>query len=123
MDERAGLPDAPLFPTRTWRRLSRAAMGQHPRSDHRPTLPSVAGRTNPPPRPAHSCAIPLLQARVATSTIALWLGNAGVRSTDAYVHPDITIKEKALACHRTRFRKAGPLPHDGQGPRSSKARN
>lgn len=29
--------------------------------------------------------------------IALWLGHAGVRSTDAYVHADITIKEKALA--------------------------
>ena len=29
--------------------------------------------------------------------IALWLGHAGVRSTDAYVHADISIKEKALA--------------------------
>ena len=29
--------------------------------------------------------------------IALWLGHAGVRSTDAYIHADITIKEKALA--------------------------
>lgn len=39
----------------------------------------------------------LLQAGVDTSVIALWLGHAGVRSTDAYVHADITIKEKALA--------------------------
>jgi hypothetical protein len=29
--------------------------------------------------------------------IALWLGHAGVRSTDAYIHADITIKERALA--------------------------
>jgi hypothetical protein len=29
--------------------------------------------------------------------IALWLGHASVRSTDAYLHADITIKEKALA--------------------------
>lgn len=29
--------------------------------------------------------------------IALWLGHAGVRSTDAYVHADIIIKEKTLA--------------------------
>jgi hypothetical protein len=29
--------------------------------------------------------------------IALWLGHAGVRSTDAYVHADMTIKEQALA--------------------------
>ena len=39
----------------------------------------------------------LLQAGVDTSVIALWLGHAGVRSTDAYVHADITIKERALA--------------------------
>lgn len=41
--------------------------------------------------------VSLLQAGVDTSVIALWLGRAGVRSTDAYVHADITIKEKALA--------------------------
>jgi integrase len=39
----------------------------------------------------------LLQAGVDTSVIALWLGHAGVRSTDAYVHADITITERALA--------------------------
>ena len=39
----------------------------------------------------------LLQAGVDTSVIALWLGHAGVRSTDAYIHADITIKEKALS--------------------------
>ena len=45
----------------------------------------------------HSCAMQLLQAGVDTSVIALWLGHAGVRSTDAYLHADINIKEKALA--------------------------
>ena len=39
----------------------------------------------------------LLQAGVDTSVIALWLGHADVRSTDAYVHADISIKERALA--------------------------
>ena len=39
----------------------------------------------------------LLQAGVDTSVIALWLGHAGVRSTDPYLHADITIKERALA--------------------------
>ena len=29
--------------------------------------------------------------------IALWLGHAGVRSTDTYLQADISIKEKALA--------------------------
>jgi hypothetical protein len=39
----------------------------------------------------------LLQASVDTSVIALWLGHAGVRSADTYLHADISIKEKALA--------------------------
>jgi len=39
----------------------------------------------------------LLQAGVDTSVIALWLGHAGTRSTDAYVHADMSIKDKALA--------------------------
>jgi site-specific recombinase XerD len=39
----------------------------------------------------------LLQAGVDTSVIALWLGHAGVRSTDPYLHADMTIKERALA--------------------------
>ena len=45
----------------------------------------------------HTCAVSLLQAGVDTSVIALWLGHAGVRSTDAYIHADLSIKEKALA--------------------------
>jgi integrase len=39
----------------------------------------------------------LLQSGVDTTVIALWLGHADVRSTGAYVHADMTIKEKALA--------------------------
>ena len=45
----------------------------------------------------HSCAMSLLQAGVDTAVIALWLGHAGVRSTDAYLPADISIKERALA--------------------------
>jgi len=44
---------------------------------------------------AHGC--PTVTVEADTSVIALWLGHAGVRSTDAYLHADITIKEKALA--------------------------
>jgi len=39
----------------------------------------------------------LLQSGVDTTVIALSLGHADVRSTGAYVHADMTIKEKALA--------------------------
>ena len=39
----------------------------------------------------------LLQAGVDTSTIALWLGHAGTRATQAYLHADLALKEAALA--------------------------
>jgi site-specific recombinase XerD len=45
----------------------------------------------------HSCAMSLLPAGVDTTVIALWLGHADVRSTQPYLHADLTIKEKALA--------------------------
>jgi integrase len=39
----------------------------------------------------------LLQAGVDTTVISLWMGHADIRSTDPYIHADMTIKEKALA--------------------------
>jgi site-specific recombinase XerD len=98
--ERAGRPSDPLFPTRTGRRLSRDAVALRV-ATHAATAaqgcPSLIGRRVHPHVMRHSCAMQLLQAGVDTSVIALWLGHAGVRSTDPYVHADISIKEKALA--------------------------
>ncbi len=98
--ERAGRPSDPLFPTRTGRRLSRDAVALRV-ATHAATAaegcPSLIGRRIHPHVMRHSCAMQLLQAGVDTSVIALWLGHAGVRSTDPYVHADISIKEKALA--------------------------
>jgi len=100
LHERAGRPSDPLFPTRTGRRLSRDAVALRV-STHAATAatgcPSLTDKRIHPHVLRHSCAMQLLQAGVDTSVIALWLGHAGVRSTDAYVHADITIKEKALA--------------------------
>ncbi len=59
--------------------------------------PSLVGKRIHPHVLRHSCAMSLLQAGVDTSVIALWLGHADVRSTDAYLHADISIEEKALA--------------------------
>ncbi len=61
------------------------------------TCPSLTGRKLHPHVLRHTCAMSLLQAGVDTSVIALWLGHASTRSTDAYLHADITIKETALA--------------------------
>jgi len=98
--ERNGGPADPLFPTRTGRRLSRDAVALRI-ATHAATAshqcPSLRGKKAHPHILRHSCAMSLLHAGVDTSVIALWLGHAGVRSTDAYVHADITIKEKALA--------------------------
>jgi site-specific recombinase XerD len=100
LSERAGRPSDPLFPTRTGRRLSRDAVALRV-ATHAATAaehcPSLLGKRIHPHVLRHSCAMQLLQAGVDTSVIALWLGHAGVRSTDAYVHADMSIKEKALA--------------------------
>ena len=39
----------------------------------------------------------LLQAGVDSTVIALRLGHADIRSTQPYIHADMTIKERALA--------------------------
>lgn len=98
--ERGGRPDEPLFPTRTGRRLSRDAVALRVSTHIRiaaESCPSLRSKRVHPHVLRHSCAMTLLEAGVDTSVIALWLGHASVRSTDPYLHADITIKEKALA--------------------------
>ena len=120
LQERAGHPDDPLFPTRTGRRLSRDAVALRV-STHAAAAANDArrwlGKKIHPHVLRHSCAMSLLQAGVDTSVIALWLGHADVRSTDAYLHADITIKEKALALTTPAQAKTGPLPPDRQAAR------
>jgi site-specific recombinase XerD len=100
LSERAGRPADPLFSTRAGRRLSRDAIEQrvatHARTA-RDRCPALAGKHLHPHVLRHSCAMSLLQAGVDTTVIALWLGHADVRSTQPYLHADLTIKEKALA--------------------------
>ena len=38
----------------------------------------------------------LLHAGVDTAVIALWLGHADIRSTQTYLHADMTMKQRAL---------------------------
>jgi site-specific recombinase XerD len=100
MKERAGRDNDPLFPTRTGRRLSRDAIERRV-ATHAATAatrcPSLQGKKLHPHVLRHSCAMSLLQAGVDTTVIALWLGHADVRSTQPYLHADLTIKERALA--------------------------
>jgi site-specific recombinase XerD len=100
LGERAGRATDPLFATGTGRRLSRDAIEQRVAthaSTARQRCPSLESKQLHPHVLRHSCAMSLLQAGVDTTVIALWLGHADVRSTQPYLHADLTIKEKALA--------------------------
>jgi site-specific recombinase XerD len=100
ISERAGRAGDPLFPTRTGRRLSPDAIERRV-AVHAATAarrcPSLEAKNLHPHVLRHTCAMSLLQARVDVAVIALWLGHADMRSTDAYVHADLSIKERALA--------------------------
>lgn len=116
--ERAGLAADPLFPTRTGRRLSPDAV-QRRVALHVATAsnqcPALAAKNVTPHVLRHTAAMALLQAGVDVSVIALWLGHEDVRSTQAYLHADLAIKERALAritatsAKPGRFRAADPL--------------
>ncbi len=99
ISERSGLRDDPLFPTRTGRRLSVDAVERLVRKHGAiaaSRCPSIRAEGLHPHTLRHSCAMSLLQAGVDTSVIALWLGHADVRSTQPYLHADMTIKQRAL---------------------------
>ena len=120
LDERAGRPDDPLFPTRTGRRLTRDAVERRV-ATHAATAaqrcPSLAGKRVHPHVLRHSCAMSLLQARVDSTVIALWLGHADTGSTQHYIHADMTIKERALALADPTHRDARPLQAHRRRPR------
>ncbi len=98
--ERAGLPTDPLLCTRTGRRLTRDAI-EHRLAAHHSTATLTCATLQPkklsPHTLRHTTAMTLLHAGVDTTVIALWLGHADTRSTDPYIHADMTIKERALA--------------------------
>lgn len=100
LQERAGGADDPLFPTRTGRRLSRDAVERR-LAKHAAAAalqcPSLQGKGLSPHVLRHTAAMQLLQAGVGSAVIALWLGHEDIRSTQAYLHADLAIKERALA--------------------------
>jgi site-specific recombinase XerD len=98
--ERGGEPGDPLFSTCTGRRLSRDAVESRVATHAATAAQRCASLSDKQVHPhvlRHSCAMSLLQAGVDSTVIALWLGHADVRSTQPYIHADMTIKERALA--------------------------
>jgi len=97
--ERAGLPAAPLFPTRTGRALSRDALERRLAKyvvDATARCPSLARKQVTMHVLRHSAAMRLLRAGIDTSVIALWLGHEQIETTQIYIHADLQIKERAL---------------------------
>lgn len=101
LTERAGAPTDPLFPGPAGRPLSRDAVRrlvERHVATAAVTCPSLSGKTVSPHTLRHSCAMTLRRHGVDAATIALWLGHEDVRTTySAYIHADLSLKEKALA--------------------------
>lgn len=100
LDERRGTPAEPIFTTHTGRRLSPDAVQRRitlHAENAAAQCSSLKGKHLSPHVLRHTSAMSLLHAGVDTTVIALWLGHADVRSTNAYLHADLAIKERALA--------------------------
>jgi site-specific recombinase XerD len=97
--ERAGTPDAPLFPTRQGTPLTRDAI-EHLLAKYvtiaTASCPSLKTKRVTAHVLRHSTAMQLLQAGVDSSVIALWLGHESTQSTQIYLHADMAIKQRAL---------------------------
>jgi integrase len=92
--------DDPVFATRTGKRLSTDAIEDV--IDKHVAIAATNCKSLRPKRVTphtlrHSCAMGMLAAELDVATIALWLGHASIKSTDIYIHADMTLKEKALA--------------------------
>jgi integrase/recombinase XerD len=97
--ERGGEPDDPLFPSRQGGRLSSDAV-QRLVAKHvetaRASCPSLGSKRITTHNLRHSCAMDLLASGLDVATVAMWLGHEKLESVNAYVHSDLTMKERAL---------------------------
>jgi len=95
MRERDGAAPDPLFPTSRGNQLSRDAIAllvtRHARTATA-TCPTLKNKNISPHVLRHTCAMALLHSGVDPTVIALWLGHEQTRTTDLYVHADLTLK-------------------------------
>lgn len=98
--EQQPAPTDRVFPNRLGGPLSRDAVADL-LDKHTATAaaccPSLASKSVTPHTLRHTAAMELLRAGADPTVIALWLGHASPRSTQPYVHADLSIKEAALA--------------------------
>jgi integrase/recombinase XerD len=109
LTENRGQSTDPLFPNRAGGQLSSDAVADL-LAKHVVTAadrcPSLKAKRVSPHTLRHTAAMTLLHAGVDTSTIALWLGHAGTKATQIYLHADLALKQAALA--RTAPPAVGP---------------
>jgi integrase/recombinase XerD len=100
MHEQDGNPEDPLFPSRRGGRLSPDAV-QRLVAKHVATAqgksPSLAAKRITAHTLRHSCAMDLLTNGLDVAVLALWLGHEKLESVNAYLHADLSLKERALA--------------------------
>jgi site-specific recombinase XerD len=100
MHEQDGNPDDPLFPSRRGARLSPDAVqrlvAKHVATAQR-RCPSLAAKRITAHTLRHSCAMDLLTNGLDVAVLALWLGHEKLESVNAYLHADLSLKERALA--------------------------
>ena len=92
-------PDAPVFPNRAGKPLSRSGVEHRLRAaidKASQRCPSLAARPISPHTIRHSTALHLLQSGVDITVIALWLGHEDTATTHQYIEADLAMKEEAL---------------------------
>ena len=100
LTEHAGVPDDPLFPTRTGARLSHDAIEHrlaHYLATARTGCPSLRGKQVTMHTLRHTAAMRLLHAGTDITVIALWLGHEQIATAQIYLHADMNQKERAIA--------------------------
>lgn len=95
------VPDKPVFPSSRGGHMSGDAV-ERLVARHiaiaRKHCQSLKSKRISPHTLRHTTAMQLLQRGVDRTVIALWLGHESIETTQIYLHADLQLKEKALAC-------------------------
>lgn len=92
--------EAPVFPNRSGKPLSRSGVEYRLRLAHKKAVeqcPTLKGRRITPHTLRHTTAMHLLQSGVDITVISLWLGHENPTTTHEYMEADIKMKERAIA--------------------------
>ena len=98
--ERGGVGADPVFPGPDGKPLGTNAvrrLTQRHAATAAARCPSLSNKKISPHTLRHTCAMRMLESGIDLATISLWLGHENIRSSQAYLHAHMALKEKALA--------------------------